>query len=572
MLKQPERHSKAADSEFVKERRSTWAKEVVMEAATVKDVVAFLHDQEPDIRMAAANRLVKDFLPEASEFIGELASRLEDGNMVVQLGVAEALKALGLTATCYDVLIRLDHKETTVRRAAQDALLGTVEHKGKEHKKQVLKALTKEWEQTKSNEALHMLLNSADGQAARAQFTVVLQAIVLGHDPKPASARLEELLEASSAMTAIENKQAIEQLRQAQYIIFRSIVDPHRQDKSDIHSQKSVEAFRELKNVAEKEHCRLTDTVLPAVMGKYKQSPSWSLLETVKSTDPLLMQPCPNKTMADSDYFTYLSTMAELSREEFEMFLSGVAQAFNSAPSTMTANEWRSSYGLPEKPAFADKPLWSSSTSFRFKERDQLVKLCFGPPKSRDRAIAKGKTPWVQNLSEPGPRMRFAVTDIMRATLEFADPLVLALCVELVLHLKRGAVPRVVNRMLDEKISQPPNINSNIFFGEILVEVQFLLTDVLRIKKTLHKLYEAKRADGITALPVFLFNWQNDPCSLQKLSSPQSNHARNECGNTCRPSADDAAEQELLESIRKMKQMQLLLEKPPRRSKACIIM
>lgn len=233
---------------------------------------------------------------------------------------------------------------------------------------------------------------------------------------------------------------------------------------------------------------------------QYRHSAAWPLVESIESKDPLLTQP-ERAGSSDEAYFDFLMASAELAREEFELFCTDIAALVNGA-GPGTAADFCSVVGVPwTGPSI---PMHAPSAIFRFP--NELMRVTFGPPKSRDRALAKSAERWLAHL--PEPRMRYCVTDPLRATFVFADPLVLYLCVQLVLQTMGEAVERVVNRMAYEHIIQPPNVNMNVRFRGVLVEVQFLLEGFRVVKKTLHKFYECVRAGAVTAVRNTLFDWQ----------------------------------------------------------------
>ncbi|GMI15710.1 hypothetical protein TrVE_jg3360 [Triparma verrucosa] len=94
--------------------------------------------------------------------------------------------------------------------------------------------------------------------------------------------------------------------------------------------------------------------------------------------------------------------------------------------------------------------------------------------------------------------------DLNRVTFEFEDPLLMALCFE-VLN-KKYNIYGLKNKYLQETFKEPPNLHMNLDIREgWLCEVQMLFRDILLIKKELHKFYDVNRADGPFVVAVKLF-------------------------------------------------------------------
>jgi hypothetical protein len=160
--------------------------------------------------------------------------------------------------------------------------------------------------------------------------------------------------------------------------------------------------------------------------------------------------------------------------------------------------------------AYDGLPLRSTSSAFVFND-GELIKCKFGPPKSRERALEKGKQDWLKTAKYTPPKLRYCLTDLLRATFCFADPMILAFCAELLLFFYGVEVVRIVNRMDDADLRQPPNIAINVTLeGGLICELQFILRDVLQVKKTLHKYYEVLRARNHTSLLYTLFDWKKE--------------------------------------------------------------
>eukprot|EP00746_Dinoflagellata_sp_MGD_P028138 gnl/MRDRNA2_/MRDRNA2_16653_c0_seq1.p1 gnl/MRDRNA2_/MRDRNA2_16653_c0~~gnl/MRDRNA2_/MRDRNA2_16653_c0_seq1.p1 ORF type:complete len:442 (-),score=111.40 gnl/MRDRNA2_/MRDRNA2_16653_c0_seq1:158-1483(-) len=323
-----------------------------------------------------------------------------------------------------------------------------------------------------------------------------------GYSGKPMMEKIAE-----NRLEEIVNVEVVNQMRKLQTDLLHA--------ENEGRKKNAMESFATLQEIASAEHDRLTNKVIYSLIIFYQGSPYWELTATIKNMDPLLKQPVPQsaEALSPDEYFDYLQRQTELCRERFELFCNRVRDVVNHAPDlAQLSKDLSFTNALQQK--YARKEMHTREEAFMFsKSSKKLVKLKFGPPKSKERALAKSSAAWLQEDSSlPEPKMRYALTDMHRATFEVADPLVLVLCVDIVLHLCGDNVQRVVNRMCQDKknIRQPPNVNMNVSFGGVLLEIQFLLTKFLEVKKTLHKYYEAKRAQSSEELQRILFDWQAD--------------------------------------------------------------
>jgi len=227
----------------------------------------------------------------------------------------------------------------------------------------------------------------------------------------------------------------------------------------------------------------------------------WELLACVKSFDPVQQQPVPKGMTDNKFYANYLIARAAWVLPKFREFCEDITTVFN----TSTTAELCTIFGLPNETKLQfNLPLVSEA----FKMADcSVVRYNLGPPKCLARAEEKASAQWLQSPEYHEPKAQYALTDVLRVTFELNDPFAAALFVTVLVTLfgKGRNLTRLVNRFADEKITQPPNINMNIRFCELLVEVQILLSDFLQIKKTLHKYYELKRATAIESYlaPIF---------------------------------------------------------------------
>ncbi|GMH80148.1 hypothetical protein TrST_g12159 [Triparma strigata] len=100
--------------------------------------------------------------------------------------------------------------------------------------------------------------------------------------------------------------------------------------------------------------------------------------------------------------------------------------------------------------------------------------------------------------------------DLNRVTFEFEDPLLMALCFE-VLN-KKYSIHGLKNKYLQETFKEPPNLHMNLDIKDgWLCEVQMLFRDILLIKKELHKFYDVNRADGPFVVAGKLFKSSEAP-------------------------------------------------------------
>ncbi|GMH99305.1 hypothetical protein TrLO_g8384 [Triparma laevis f. longispina] len=140
---------------------------------------------------------------------------------------------------------------------------------------------------------------------------------------------------------------------------------------------------------------------------------------------------------------------------------------------------------------------------FRLDSNMEVMKAKFGPPKGFTCALAK--------MSENTPK---TLRDLNCVTFEFEDPLLMALCFE-VLN-KKYNIYGLKNKYLQETFKEPPNLHMNLEIKEgWLCEVQMLFRDILLIKKELHKFYDVNRADGPFVVAGKLFKSLADPETKQ---------------------------------------------------------
>jgi hypothetical protein len=124
----------------------------------------------------------------------------------------------------------------------------------------------------------------------------------------------------------------------------------------------------------------------------------------------------------------------------------------------------------------------------------EIVRYRFGPEKDSERAkqkIAEGKF----------------LKDLNRVTLEFEDPLVMALMYRSLEMSTEWKILISKNKYAQRRFLQPPDLHINLLMGcGWIVEVQLILRDVLLIKKELHHYYQIDRSkdgNGLRDNPAF---------------------------------------------------------------------
>eukprot|EP00746_Dinoflagellata_sp_MGD_P149341 gnl/MRDRNA2_/MRDRNA2_81387_c0_seq2.p1 gnl/MRDRNA2_/MRDRNA2_81387_c0~~gnl/MRDRNA2_/MRDRNA2_81387_c0_seq2.p1 ORF type:complete len:932 (+),score=160.01 gnl/MRDRNA2_/MRDRNA2_81387_c0_seq2:129-2924(+) len=276
--------------------------------------------------------------------------------------------------------------------------------------------------------------------------------------------------------------------------------------------------------IASNEHDRLIQEIIPRVLEtKYKKVSTrwWYLACTIVTFDPSQRQPVPAGMTDNQKYVNWLCTRAAQLQPVFCRFCEAVCSIFN----TSAIGDICSFFGLESCEYFL--PLACAALQFT-NDSNIIVRHRVGPHKSEDRALAKSQEKWLQKPEFEDPKAQYAVTDCLRVTFEFEDPYVAALFVHALLSYfgKEKGITRLVNRYVDGKHHQPPNINMNIKFGGILAEVQILLCDILIIKRTLHKYYELIRAKEIEQMKVPVFKPHDESGENQYTSESLVNAKR----------------------------------------------
>ncbi|GMI30163.1 hypothetical protein TeGR_g6107 [Tetraparma gracilis] len=188
-----------------------------------------------------------------------------------------------------------------------------------------------------------------------------------------------------------------------------------------------------------------------------------------------------------------------------------MGQLVTSMNSAKTVDEVCDRHGL-------DKGKWTVDSNgrafvmraagFHIDGSDDVVKAKFGPPKGSARALVKLQE--AKKEEEKGGKKGRGLKDLNRISLEFHDPLVMALMFECLKNHKTIKIVTVKNKFKlkagKEKFEQPPDLHVNVDIGDgWLCEVQFLFKNILLIKKELHKFYDVNRAasESDVAGPLF---------------------------------------------------------------------
>lgn len=178
-------------------------------------------------------------------------------------------------------------------------------------------------------------------------------------------------------------------------------------------------------------------------------------------------------------------------------------------PTLPTASPRGSAKGARKKPAAPNFEVVQGSgksavTSLRAGgggRKPDVVRVHFGPPKSRERFLEKAKAE-VGNKDGAGAR---GVWDLLRVTFEFGDPYVLAMFMAVMARDFGSDLVRVKNKFA-EREEGPPDLHVNLRIGGHIAEVQLTLGDFLEIKKSMHKYYELERASSFQQVRYCVFN------------------------------------------------------------------
>ncbi|GMH66315.1 hypothetical protein TrST_g8839 [Triparma strigata] len=236
--------------------------------------------------------------------------------------------------------------------------------------------------------------------------------------------------------------------------------------------------FNELKAFCGDQAKRLGD-LIAMVMNKYKTTDPrrYEPFEQVKDIAVKEQVP-PPAALPLPEQVEFQLANATWYEEGFQAALKEVAAVFNEAK---TCEEICEHYDIDNNSGKWSKELRAEVFNLDLRT-NKVVRAKFGPPKGFPRALEKmsqGKT----------------LRDLNRVTFEFEDPLLMALCFE-VLN-KKYNIHGLKNKYLQETFKEPPNLHMNLDIKDgWLCEVQMLFRDILLIKKELHKFYDVNRADG----------------------------------------------------------------------------
>ncbi|GMI13957.1 hypothetical protein TrLO_g7630 [Triparma laevis f. longispina] len=250
--------------------------------------------------------------------------------------------------------------------------------------------------------------------------------------------------------------------------------------------------FGELKAFCGDQAKRLGD-LISVVMNKYKTLDfrRYEPFEQVSDITVKEQRPPPSALKIEEQVKFQLSN-ASWYEEEFQAAMNKIANFFNRA---RTCQEICEHYGIDNTDGRWSKELRAEAYNLDV-NTDEVVRAKFGPPKGFPRALEKMKQ---------GKTLR----DLNRVTLEFEDPLLMALCFE-VLN-KKYNIHGLKNKYLQETFKEPPNLHMNLDIKDgWLCEVQMLFRDILLVKKELHKFYDVNRADGPFVVAGKLFKSEKE--------------------------------------------------------------
>ncbi|GMI03857.1 hypothetical protein TrLO_g11404 [Triparma laevis f. longispina] len=256
--------------------------------------------------------------------------------------------------------------------------------------------------------------------------------------------------------------------------------------------------FDELKGFCGDQAKRLGD-LIAVVMDKYKTTDPrrYEPFEQVKDIKVKEQTPPPS-ALSLLDQVKFQLAKATWYEEEFQMAMNEIAAVLNASKSCEDICEH---YSIDNSDGKWSKELRAEVFNLDL-GTDEVVKAKFGPPKGFPRAqekMAQGKT----------------LRDLNRVTFEFEDPLLMALCFE-VLN-KKFNIHGLKNKYLQETFNEPPNLHMNLDIKDgWLCEVQMLFRDILLIKKELHKFYDVNRADGPFVVSGKLFKSLSNPDEKQR--------------------------------------------------------
>ncbi|GMH82382.1 hypothetical protein TL16_g09236 [Triparma laevis f. inornata] len=215
--------------------------------------------------------------------------------------------------------------------------------------------------------------------------------------------------------------------------------------------------FDQLKACCGDQAKRLGD-LIATVMDKYKTTDAKRYAPFEEVRDIKVKEQTPPPALPLEDQVKFQLAKATWYEEGFNAAMDEIAAVFNSAKS---CEEICEHYDIDNGDGKWEKELRAEAFNLDL-GTGEVIKVKFGPPKGFPRALeklAQGKT----------------LRDLNRVTFEFEDPLLMALCFE------------VLNKR-----------------------------DILLIKKELHKFYDVNRADGPFVVAGRLFKSLSDPDEKQR--------------------------------------------------------
>ncbi|GMI14094.1 hypothetical protein TrLO_g458 [Triparma laevis f. longispina] len=225
---------------------------------------------------------------------------------------------------------------------------------------------------------------------------------------------------------------------------------------------------------------RLGD-LIAMVMNKYKTTDprGYEPFEQVKDIE-VKEQTTPPSALPLPEQVKFQLVKATWYEDNFQAAMSEIAAVFNASKS---CEEIYEHYEIDNSDG-----KWSK----------ELRAEVFNLDSTTDEVMEQGKT----------------LRDLNRVTFEFEDPLLMALCFEILN--KKYNIYGLKNKYLQETFKEPPNLHMNLEIKDgWLCEGQMLFRDVLLIKKELHKFYDVNRADGSFVVAGRLFKSLADPNEKQ---------------------------------------------------------
>ncbi|GMH81339.1 hypothetical protein TL16_g08900 [Triparma laevis f. inornata] len=155
----------------------------------------------------------------------------------------------------------------------------------------------------------------------------------------------------------------------------------------------------------------------------------------------------------------------------------------------------------------ADRETTWASKSFKVGSWRSFIRYC--PAQGKNNLFRKGSVKCAEK------ELCKTLRDLDLVTFEFEDPLLIALCFEILE--KKYNIHGLKNKYLQETFKGPPNHHMKLDIKNgWLCKVKMLFRDILLTKKELHKFYDVNRADGPFVVAVKLFKCLEDPGEKQR--------------------------------------------------------